>query len=684
MRLCTLDQVKGTSIDVHRSNRAEHLVDALLENLRRPLSTPLQKELIVVQGPGMATWLNMQLSLRAGVWANTEYLYPKRFIERLFATVLDLPEPANASTTPYSPESLLWTIAARLPLHLEDPAFEALRHYVGSPMDEARLFMLAARIAETYDEYLTYRPNLVRLWSKPDALFAEPQLELFQETESSDPAIWQRKLWRDIESVLGPNHAAAFERKCLSALQKKKRITGLPERITVFGLSTLPPMYVRLLVALNNHIPVSLYLFSPCQEYFGDIILRDSIAFSVNDGNRLLRAFGSQAAEFNHVLTETCEALGVVEHEQHVYAPPGEQTLLQRLQADILGFCESQHTTCAGDRSVQFHSCHSPIREVEVVHDQILDLVHNHGFSPDEILVMLPDVEAYAPLIDSVFRRDDERFLPYRITDRSAESEAVVLKAFLRLLALASERVTAAQVIDLLTLPVVHRRFAMVADDIPTVTAWLSQAHITWGIDEAHRRAELPHSAALNTWQAGLDRLLLGYTIDSTGDELVYGIHPGEHIEGKEALLLGSFARFTSTLFQHLNEFRAAHDVTAWQATLTSALHDLVAVDPEQHWQYQQLLDTLDAVRQHALSAGYDAALGIRVISRLLNQRLEQRSAARGFLASGITVCAMVPMRNVPFKVICIMGMNDGAFPRESYRPDFNLLEHGDEARRSW
>lgn len=674
--------MEGTSIDVYRSNHAERLVDCLLNSVRKPLSHPLKKELIIVQGPGMATWLNMQLAKRVGVWANAEYLYPKRFIERMFAHLLALPEPEAATTTAYSPESLLWTIAARLPQHLTDPAFEALRRYVGEPVDEARLFMLAARIADTYDEYITYRPNLVRLWAKNDAHFAEPQLELFQRAEASDPAVWQRKLWRDIETTLGANHAAAFERRCLTALQRRKRSSDLPERISVFGLSALPPMYVRILVALSKQVPVALYTFSPCREYYADLVLRDALAFAPSDGNRVLRALGRQGAEFDQVLTESLEALGVAEREFDAYHSPAGMTLLQRLQADILGCRETTASTAADDRSVQFHSCHSAIREVEVLHDQILDLVHVQGYSPDEILVMLPDVEAYAPLIDAVFRRDDERFLPYRVADRRAESEAVVLKAFLRVLRLANERVTAAQVIDLLTLPVVHRQFGMTAEDVQTVTAWLADANITWGMDDVHRQSELPNASSTNSWRAGLDRLLLGYTVDSNGDELIYDIYPSQHIEGKEASLLGSFAQFLHTLFTQLNQFREPRTMVDWQGLLTQTLQALIYTDRELHWQYQQVLDTLDALRQQATSADYDKPLGLRVVLRLLDQRLEQRGAARGFLAGGITVCAMVPMRNVPFKVICIMGMNDGAFPRESFRPDFNLLEHGEDGRR--
>lgn len=667
-------------LHVHRSNRAERLVDALFENLSAPLSSPFQKEVLVVQGQGMATWLNMQLSRRAGVWANTEYLYPKHFIERAFGAVLGATEAKPSER--FSPQSLLWTIAARLDRHLEDPAFEGLLGYIGTN-DENRLFLLAAKVADTFDEYLTFRPELVRLWGKGEAMFAEPQLDLFQQSHATDPAIWQRRLWRDIESVLGTGHTAALEKRYHAALSRRKQLSGLPERISLFGLSTLPPMYVRALAALSKHIPVHLYIQSPTREFFGDILIDRGASGVRADGNRLVRSLGTLAAEFNQVISESCENLGVAEIEHTHYADPIGRTLLHHVQRDLLEFSETQTADLRADGSLVVHSCHSPIREVEVLHDQILQLVHGEGIRPEDILVLLPDVEAYAPLLDAVFRRNDDRFLPYRIADRQADAESAVVKAFLRVLDLVSERVTSAQVMDVLSLPPVRKQFGLEAADLPTLTEWLVQSHVTWGIDDDHRAKEMGNAtASMTTWQAGLDRLLLGYAVDTSGQQLVAGVYPYEHIEGKNALLLGSFCRFASVLFKHVEHLSEAKKPEAWQVSLAQLIDELVSVSQEDYWQKQWVLDALGALKTQAEQAGYTNPVGVGVVRRMLYQRLEQQGAARGFLAGGITMSALIPMRSVPFEVVCVLGMNDGAFPRDAHRTDFNLLEHGEDKRR--
>lgn len=669
-------------LHVHRSNRVERLVDALFDEVNKPLSSPFRKELLVVQGQGMATWLNMELSRRAGVWANTEYLYPKHFIERIFDAVTSPAAGPKVTTEQYSPESLTWTVAARLTAHLDDPAFESLRNYVGVPVDEERLFSLSAKIAETFDEYLTFRPELVRLWGKGEAMFAEPQLDLFQQSPSTDPAIWQRRLWRDIESVLGPQHTAALEKKYLASLSRRRHAQGLPERVSVFGLSTLPPMYIRALAALGKLIPVHLYLQSPTREYFGDVLIDRKQRDDNQDGNRLVRSLGTLAAEFNQVITESCEAQGVAEVDHHHYEAAEPASLLHHVQRDLLEFTERVDPGLRADGSIVVHSCHSPIREVEVLHDQILHLVHTEGYRPQDILVLLPDVEAYAPLLDAVFRRDDDRFLPYRIADRQADAESAVVKAFLRILDLVSERVTSAQVMDVLSLPPVRRQFGLEAADLPTITEWLVQSHVTWGIDEAHRNREVGDVAGNTTWQAGLDRLLLGYAVDTLGEQLVAGIFPYEHIEGKSALLLGNFRRFASVLFKHVEALAEPRPPAAWQSSLAAVIDELLSISKEEYWQKQWLVEALDSLATLSERAGYVDSVGVPVVRRLLYQRLERQGAARGFLAGGITMSALIPMRSIPFEVICVMGMNDGAFPRDAHRTDFNLLEHGDDKRR--
>ncbi len=701
-----------TAIEVYRSNRNEHLVQALLESLKAPLSNPMTPELIVVQGRGMGVWLNQQLSRQLGVWANADFIYPKHFVERAMAAVL--PE-TDTKAELLGREPLFWSVMTTLPRFLSRPEFAAPARYLQNDLDGSRLFQLAERIAAAFDEYLIYRPELLLRWEKDAAGSRDQaQLDLFTMRDSTtlrpgDHEAWQASLWRAIQDDLARRHpdqpirhSAALEAKFIKALSRKGQLQNLPERISVFGLSNLPPQYVRVLAALAVRTSVRLFLLSPTQEYFGDAVRKTEKLLLSPEQNPLLMSCGTLGAELQEVMTAEFEARKVVERGVELYqAHPSERlSALQRLQNDVLahqngpelGQCRLE----ADDESISFQSCHSAIREVEVLHDQLLRLLDTprpataaaddaprRTYRPEDIVVMMPNVDDYAPLIEAVFERsrDDTRFIPYRISDRALQADSPILDAFLRIVALAGARGSASEVLDVLALEPVRARFGISATEVSTIANWVVNSNIRWGFDAAHRQQHDLPADDKNTWQFGLRRLLLGYAVNLPGDTCL-GVSPYTEIEGKTGVLLGRFAHFVETLFSQLRALRQKLSVSAWQQTLGNLLAQLLVQDSDSAWQHQEALTALAEINESASAAGFDETLELSVMRGLLDDQFERKRAARGFLSGGVTFCAMVPMRSIPFPVICLLGMNDGAFPRNSHRADFNLLEHGGYPRK--
>lgn len=689
-------------IEVHRSHQVERLVDAMSESLRTPLGDPLAKEWVLVQGRGMALWLNHELSRRLGVWANVDYIYPRQLVQRAFESVLDRAEVERALARTQS-EPLTWALLALLRADLSQPALAELARYVGSDPDGLRLFQLAERIASTFDEYLTYRPEWLLDWQSGAHA---SQLDLF----SSNPkqvrhSPWQRELWRRLTTVLGADHVAALERSFHRALRHKRAPAGLPERLTVFALTNLPPLYVRVLSGLARHASVRLFVPSPTREFFEDTGRRrrtheTALAFKSSNAalsaavepNRLLESSGMLGAEFTRILNDESEKLGVQLDEHEHYdertgsgAKPAAENRLTRLQHDIL---RHEHGPDRGrlpfdpdDRSITVHSCHGAIREVEVLHDQVLALLEE-GYQPNDVLVMMPNVDDYAPLIEAVFDRapDDPRRIPFRISDKRPQNDNPVLEAFLRVLHLVERRAAASEVLDLLALSPVHRRFEIDASELETLSGWVVEAGIRWGFDAEHKARAGVVAENKNSWRFGLSRLLLGYAMCS--DEPVAGVLPYPEIEGSTGVLLGRLAHFVETLFEISRRLTVERTAEAWQRELTDVLSRTMAASPSEAWQLQQVLDALEGLVQASQLGGFTDLLSSRVVRHWLESHFESRREARGFLTGGVTFCALVPMRSIPFRVICLLGMNGTAFPRTTRRADFNLIDAGTSARR--
>ena len=679
---------------VHRSNHTEKLVEVLCDVVRRPLASPFERECIVVQGRGMERWLAMQLASRLGVWANPDFPFPRKLIENAFAAASGSKAGEGSA---YEPETLLWAIADLLPAHLEHPAFATIRNYLTEEQQAVRLVQLAERIATTFDQYVVYRPEMVRRWSDGDG---------------SD---WQPLLWRALVERLGPLHLAAREALFAREVARLEHLDGFPRRVSLFGLSTLPPLYVRVLFALAEKVEVHLFLLSPSNQYWAEIrsnreklkeVERASRTgrelteeeLHLTEGNPLLASLGRLGRDFQAVLEGGGDYL---EADANLYVDRGPGLLLQTLQSDVLSLRERRQDTRTedaahqraiplqpGDRSIAIHSCHGPMREVEVLHDQLVALFEEMpDLEPRDVVVMTPAIDTYAPLVEAVFGEGETRKqIPYRIADRGVRATDEIVDAFSRLLAIVDGRMTATDVLDLMRIAAIRRRFAIDAEDVDLLRVWVGKAGIRWGIDGAHRATLGQPPLPQNTWRFGLDRLLLGYGMPGGERELFAGALPYDDVEGSNAELLGKLAELCETLFLFHDALHAPRTLEVWRDDFVRLLDAMIASDDGTADQHNEVRKALARVAERAKAAGFTAALPLDAVRTLALDELDRATTARGFLSGGVTFCEMVPMRAIPFRVVCLIGMNGDAFPRVRRPLGFDLVarhpRRGDRSAR--
>jgi len=668
------------SLSVYTSNRLEILIDKLAAVIQAPPAPPLEPETIMVQSRGMERWVSMELARRLGICANIRFPFPNHFVSRVFSEVFpDLPE-----HSPYDTEAMTWWIMRNLPACLSLPGFEGLRHYLEGG-DQLKTLQLARRIADTFDQYLVFRPEWVLEW------------------EQGRGNHWQAVLWRKLVEENGKRHRAALAKALFRKLRDSDltSISGIPSRLSVFGISALPRFHVQILSALTGLIEVNLFLMNPCREYWGDILsLREMKragetqdpdappeSLHLEEGNPLLGSMGSLGRDFFDLVSELeCG-------EQSEFSETGQSSLLSSVQSDILNLrnprASRKRDLSQSDRSIQIHACHSPMREMEVLYDRLLDMFErNPQLHPRDILVMTPDIEAYTPYVQAVFDRprDDRGYIPFSIADRSIRKESAVVEAFLALLDLCESRYGASQVLNILSSRPVRQRFGISEPELDLIRHWVKETRIRWGIDD-HSRAELGlTSFRENTWRAGLERLLLGYALPG-GDELIFaGVLPYDHIEGEEASLLGRLCEFTERIFSTIPELSRPRPPAEWIQTLGEILDAFFFSEEHAEREIQLIRNTLHHLDEVTSMARMEEPVDIALIRWYLGQRLQAEAASPGFMTGGVTFCAMLPMRSIPFKVICLVGMNTDAYPRESRPPSFDLLSQnprrGDRSRR--
>ena len=670
------------SLTLHKSNRLENFTRRLArDTLRSPLRSPFAAEQIIVPTQGLAQWLTLALARQHGLAANLALPFPRAFFFSLMEKLLS----AEARAGLIEPDALTWRLMEKLVPLLDQPAFKEIKNYLASSPDPRRKFQLAERIAGLFDQYSVYRPQWIDAWQRG------------QETH------WQAQLWRAAMS-----DGLACQGKFLFELLNKLKQpdcdkTKLPERLTIFCPTSLPPVYLEVFQSLARHLPVHLFWLSPCAEYWGDITsaLEDeniqSIAgqgelspgeLHLDRGHPLLAAWGKTGREFQRLVTD----LQVVNEEIEDFQIPTQNNLLAHIQRAILNLEERQ----AGDQieirrddcSIQIHNCHSPLRELQVLRDHLLEwFASDSTLSPQDILVMLPNVEAYAPFIKGVFDHAEPGApaIPFTLADQGARQESQLVNAFATLLQLAASRLTATAVRDFFETPAVRRRFSVAENELPQIRDWIQNSGIRWGRDAAQRASLGLPAFAEHTWEYGRARLLLGYAMADDGtmfDKLL----PCESVEGTVTELLGRWLDFQKQFFTTLDELAAPRTLTNWADALNKILDELFLPEREEEFAANAIRQILDDLRRQQTDSGFAEKIPFAVIRERVLPKLTEAPSGKAILRGRVTFSGLNPMRNIPFRAVCVLGLDDSSFPRRPAPLSFDLMaarpKTGDAARR--
>lgn len=715
---------------VIHGNRLEDLRALALEWLRRHPLAPLENEVFLVQSNGIAQWLKLALARApdapdggCGIAAAVDVQLPARFLWSAYRSVLGAD--AVPAESPFAKEALTWRLMRLLPDLLHDPAFAPLRRFLRDDRDRRRRHQLALRLADLLDQYQVYRADWLQDWAEGRDVLRDAR---GRETGVADGAAWQPALWRAVladlpEAARQRSRAAVHAAFLRAARALEARPAGLPRRVIVFGISSLPRQSLEALEALARVSQVLLCVHNPCEHFWADIVpdrelltgprrrqaLRPDMPAGLppealhGHAHPLLAAWGKQGRDYIRLLDEHDDperyrALFRALSWQRIdlFEPHGEDSLLHQLQEDIRDLRPLAETRArwpavpADDDSVRFQLAHSPQREVEALHDRLLDCFSaDPSLRPRDVIVMVPDVDRYAPHVEAVFGRlapEDPRHIPFTVADRGRRGQAPLLIALERLLRLPEARLAVSEVLDLLDVPALRRRFGLAESALGRLHRWAEDAGVRWGLHGRQRAAlGLPEGFEQNSWSFGLRRMLLGYAVGE--GEPWQGIEPFAEVGGLDAAEVGPLAELLETLDRWWQTLASEATPAQWAARLRRLLEDCFHAGSEDD---QLLLDRLQAALDDweaaCAEAALEAPLPLAVVREHWLAAVDAPSLSRRFLAGAVNVCTLMPMRAIPFRMVCLLGMNDGDYPRSPQPVDFDLMARdyrpGDRSRR--
>jgi exodeoxyribonuclease V gamma subunit len=694
-------------LHLHRAARADVLAEALAHLLSTPPEDPFMPDLVAVPTRGMERWLAQTMSAvlgatpdhRDGVCANVLFPTPHRLLSDAVATASGIEPDAD----PWLPERLTWALLDVVDASLAEQWLAGLATYLGGaeppgdPVRRERRLSIVRHLAGLYDRYALHRPAMLAAWA--DGRDGDAAGRTLPEG-----ARWQAELWRRLRArVEVPGPAERRERAC-ARLAEDPALVALPPRLSLFGLTRLPTGHLDVLRALAHGREVHLFLLHPSAQLWqaiaargGEIVPHAMRRAHDHSGdlvhNALLASWGRDAREMQLVITGGDSA---ATDEHRPLAEDSPHTLLGRLQADVRadrrppgaplpGGTDGRAPLRAEDHSVVVHACHGRQRQVEVLRDAILHaLAADPTLEPRDVIVMCPDVEAFAPLIQATFGSSEPldgepgaaasaegTDLRVRLADRSLTQTNPLLGVVSALMELVDRRVTASEVLDLADRGPVRRRFGFDDDDLTQLQDWISASGIRWGLDAEHRAPYKLQEVGEGTWRVGIDRLLLGATMTEDDERRFAGVLPLDDVDSRAIELAGRFAELCSRLQRTLDELSEARPLSDWARALAEAADGLARTTGRDRWQRAELQRILDEM---ADESGESPAITPAELRSHLADRLAGRPTRANFRTGHLTVCTLTPMRSVPHRVVCLLGLDDEEFPRRTPRDGDDLM----------
>ncbi|GLX80455.1 RecBCD enzyme subunit RecC [Thalassotalea insulae] len=684
---------------------------AIVEKIQQvsPLGV-FSQDVFIVQNAGMQHWLNMSLANKRGISLNIDYALPAQYLWKLLRNLVN--GGGELEQTPFSREALCWRIYQLLAdtSLVDNQAFTAVNRYWQSTAGEfnhaadiseqqnLKRYQLACQVADLYEQYLIFRPEWIAAWHNNELIEEQGANADFYLTQKWQALLWQRLVQQqEYNPVKLINQAIAN----LASAQHY-----FPKRLSFFGINAMAPMWLSFIHALSEHTEVHFFHLNPCFTYWGDIVsekqaikllsqwTNDYQELSDTVGNPLLANLGQQGREFLALLQQySCFNIDAFSSQPEEEAN-SHLSVLAQIQQDILSLTDARQTPQKQiDDSIVITSAHSTLREVQGLHDWLLHQFNqDKELTPKDVLVMCPQVEQYAPYVNAVFAQGWQELdskippLPCSIADRISKESDPLVAAFSELLTLPDSRFQVSQILSWLRVPAMLQKFALTIEDLEKVTVWLEHACVHWGLNQRHKQQVLNSevSSAQFTWHYGFSRLLEGFAYASS-TEVYQGKLVLPDVEGNDAILLGKLMLVIEQLQYFTLALNQHRTPAQWQAFLTELVEELFA--SSQAEDFHMIYQALEHLVEYCCHADFSEKISLAIVKDFLDSHFSQPDPGRQFMVGQVTFCSMLPMRSIPFKIIAILGLNDGEFPRQRQPLGFDLMSlstvrAGDRSRR--
>lgn len=721
------------------SNRLEVLYQQLKNELFVG-THPFTRRMILVSSPAIKSWLMLQMAqdTELGIASGVDICFVDPAMHQL-SLLLSPEQQKLPDALFYEPSELELSLALEHEMIKMVNAFAAFntqeKEVWGPLLNYLNIRQDSLKISKRAGKRITALSEKLSRYFIDYGTFGGKFLEKWNSTIATD---WQQALWQCLENLFNEWN---YPYRKFEALSEFHMPEAGELQVHVFGLSYLAPVYHRFLMKVAQYVPVNYYLISPCQKFWTDLLSdREGVRLKsywqkrgvgevqqldldgyLRDNNPLLANFGRLGREMTRQLEEShlmtiekyalpdtvleCESYNdLLDDEPFLYESSQPLTLLEAVQSDI-ALLRNPDTSAPidfndYDGTIQVHAAPKPMREVEAIYNAVLGILDKHRqdefpILSSDVIIMAPNIAEYAPFIQSVFGSPDSA-VDYQIMDLEMPAQNAFVQAFLHVLHLPLSRWDAASLLRLFEYQAFQQRQRFTLEDVQVLRKWIKITGIRWGKDHSHRNELLQRDHCSkqmfegygdSTWDYGLGRLLEGLAMFSESNQKDFTENsylPIERIESTQGELLGKIIHVLHSLLADLRPLSDGTQLSAkeWASYLKCLCDTYFATGAQEEDAvgHQELLRQIEAFEK-VLPQLEGAVFAFPSIQRQLEETLNKKTVNhRESHVQAIRFCSLLPMRSIPAKVLVMMGMNDGAFPRTDEQAKLNYLLHDPDA----
>lgn len=666
-------------INIYQSNKIDILIDFILKTKKKKL---FEKKIIIVQNKDIAEWFQIKIAEKTGISANFSFQQPIEFLINLFNNKNSPNIKQHAKETQIS-----WFILKIILDSLNKNEFKMLKNYIDKEKKIEKINKLSEHISKLFKEYLMYKPEWINIWEENKKI-----------KNLNNHQIWQKKIWILLINELKKNNFNKFYiPQILKKITNLKNIfynKKIPKKIIIYGINYFPIFYFKIINKIQKYINIDiihLNLFKNLKlNYFNKINLNNkknkNTPLNIKNNNKnITKFFFEKTIKKNTLIFLKLKKINKI---TNLFKNFKKNSLLNNLKQEILNFKKNEKINYKikppkknskkikinkSDISLTFHSCNTKQTEIEVLYDYLLNLIKkDNKITPKDIIVMAPNISLYTSYINGVFGSiPKKKRLPFQILDQNLINNNSTINAFIYLIKINKKKITTEKIFKLLEISELSEKFCIKNNQINLLKKWIHESGIRLNINNFNESKNKKYMMQ-NTWSYGLNRIILGHIMNNK-HETWNNILPYNQQEILSFKLIEKFLEFIKLIKKWNKILTKKKKITEWIPICKKLLNNFFCFNIKNQLILIFIIKKWKEMLNDGEKTKIKNKIPISVIYDKIKKYFKKKNENEKFFSNNINFCSINKKRNIPFKIICLIGMNHSFYSNNEL--EFNLIK---------